>query len=93
MRTVSDDVLKRGAVFYLLHLILVEIRATESVEVAKSLADIFHRLPSVAANCSTADEYDAAIEDVVLRADRVGYGEHVKALWVLAQKNIAKRHT
>ena len=70
-------------VLYVLHIVLIEIRATENLEKAQVLADIVHNVPTMIAAGSTEEEIAAKI---MLNATRQGVEVYFSKLLESAKK-------
>ncbi|UCI06273.1 hypothetical protein [Mesorhizobium sp. B1-1-8] len=64
-------------VFYLIGLALVEIRATEDLEIARILADIFHNVPAEISAGSSIEEIEA---EMIVKAERHGRSAKISSM-------------
>lgn len=81
---------KRDVVHHMLSLAFVEIRATESKDVAAKIASIFHAVPVALINCSSSEDYDKQLDDLIQRSRRVGLENYVQGLQSTAERSVLK---
>jgi hypothetical protein len=74
-------------IFYALGIILIEIRATESLAKARILSDIFYNVPAKIRNGGTADEIKAEIYE---KAAHHGCTEWIFKLMKNAEENTGR---
>jgi hypothetical protein len=69
----------------MLRFALIEIRASEEVQNANRLADIFHQVPSFAAGKSADQSAQVLYERMLAKADTYGMSSYIKKLTDAAQ--------
>jgi hypothetical protein len=87
-----DAKVKRDALHFMLEAALIEIRASASLNAAKKFADVFHNLPIALLKCSTSDEYDAQLLNLLERAKRSGIDSYVQKLHSVAMQAVTRGH-
>jgi hypothetical protein len=73
--------------FYVLGLAFIQIRATDNLEHAQILADIFHNVP---AKVSCGFELTAIMQEISEKAERHGYENRVAKMFDAARQNSPK---
>lgn len=81
---------KRDVVHHMLSLALVEIRAAESGDVARRIAGVFHAVPVALINCSSSEDYDRQLDEIIQRSRRAGLETYVRGLQSTAERSVAK---
>jgi len=79
-----------GALHFMLGAVLVEIRASDSMEFIKNISNVFHNLPFSLLKCSTTGEYDACLADLMSRARRFGMEDYIEKLYVASVRAVKK---
>jgi transcriptional regulator len=69
-------------VLYVLHIALIEIRATENLKKARVFADVVHNVPSMIKAGRAEEEI---VEEVMLKANRQGVGDYFLKLFAKAK--------
>ncbi|MEP5154424.1 hypothetical protein [Planktotalea sp.] len=69
-------------VLYVLHIVLIAIRATENPKKARIFADVVHNAPSMITAGTTEEEI---AEKVMLNANRQGVGNYFSKLFAKAK--------
>lgn len=70
-------------VLYVLHIVLIEIRATENLKKARILADVVHNVPMMIRAGRTQNE---VVEKVMLNANRLDVSDYFSSLFKMAQQ-------
>jgi hypothetical protein len=87
----SDAETWRAVLHHMLGLALIEIRAVDSLDVATKIASIFHVLPMALLRCSTSEDYQVQLADVLERSKRVGLEKYVRGVLSVAEKSVVRR--
>ena len=73
---------EHSAVLYVLHIVLIEIRASESIKKAQVFADVVHNVPMMVRFGRTEEEIAA---EVMLKAKRQNVEEYFLKLFEMAR--------
>lgn len=79
----SKAPVSEGEILYMLSLAFIEIRASDDLNKAQAIADIFHNVPSRIA--SKADPFDT-YESINARSARLDMEDEIESWWRLAEK-------
>ena len=77
----------RTQILYMLHLSLIEIRATQDLHTAKTIADIFHNVPTQLINDLSNSKILMSVDRC---AERLGMRRYVE-VWKEAGREFSKR--
>ena len=80
MNDPNQPQLMRDALHLMLRAALLEIRASESLNAARKIADVFHVMPSALLRCVGNEDYDAEYRKLIERATRHGLEDYVEKL-------------
>lgn len=72
--TLPDSSVDRSQILYMMHLALIEIRATQHLRTAQAIADVLHNVPLQLMN-NLPNE--AILESIDVRADRLSVRKYV----------------
>ena len=75
-----DESLSKDAFLYMLHIALVEIRASSKLEVAHRLADIFHNLPMQLSRDWSPDKSQEALDTILRKSKKYGMDNYIEKL-------------
>lgn len=75
----------KNVFYYMLHVAFVEIRAAESLNAAKKLADVFHNLPMRLNKDLTDEDCQSIYKDLLENAKRYGLESYVEELKKMAE--------
>ncbi|GAB2498480.1 hypothetical protein [Arenimonas alkanexedens] len=87
----DESIAKRKALHYMLATALIEIRASNTLNAAQKIADVFHNLPMGLLKCSASEDYDAEYAKLLQRAKRSGFEGYVRNLMVLATRTVSEK--
>lgn len=73
---------------HMLGLALIEIRAAESLDVASRIADVFHNVPMALINCSSSEDYDRKLDELIQRSRRAGLESYLRTLQSVAERSV-----
>jgi hypothetical protein len=82
----------KAELHYMLQAALIEIRASDTVQAAKKIADVFHALPMSLLNCSTNEDYENEFLRLMERAKRWGLQDYLENLKVVAVRAVGRAH-
>ncbi|TLM79130.1 hypothetical protein ACONUD_14620 [Microbulbifer harenosus] len=72
------------ALHYMVQLAFIEIRSATSLNAANKFADVFHNIPMMLLNSSSALEDQVILDKLIQRAKSNGMDDYVKKLSVVA---------
>lgn len=89
MAEVLDEPGMRRVLHIMLQLALIEIRASDSIANSAKIANVFHNLPLALLGCSTAEDHEAKMDELMLRAQRTGLLDYVRGLRLVGEREVA----
>jgi len=76
----KNEIPSREAFLYMLHIALVEIRASSKLEVSHRLADIFHNLPMQLSNDWSPDKSRKVLDTILSKSKKYGMDDYIEKL-------------
>lgn len=83
----TSDIADYKLVLAVLRYALIEIRATENLQKAQTLADVFHNVPNGIASGRSPEDIRAKLDQT---ANRLGCQNYINSLFDSAVKNVEK---
>lgn len=81
----------RGVLHHMMKSAFIEIRASDSINASKKIADVFHALPTALLSCSTNDDYQFEYSKLLERAKRWGLDRYLENVKEMAIESVAKQ--